>query len=205
VKYLAPEHRWIQRITKHPQDGSNWRLSMKKIITFLTMLIAVTAAAVGPIPGGVKITWTKRGSEFSYAVWKMTAPSTNWSQLGITLTTNWTQFGDFDNTTKFAVTALTAEGNAVDVGIAHWPPSPGEPPRTVKVVPTGGYVVDPNKWVKVSSDLQTYDDWMRFSVVTNGIKVEHRTSPAKPYLFMTYPLTAAPPAPPAAIKPPPLP
>jgi hypothetical protein len=82
---------------------------------------------------------------------------------------------------------------AADVGVAGWPPAIGTPAKTVKMTPTNGFTVLTGKWVKVSSDLLTFDDWMRFRIAGTNVVVDHLASPLKPFLFMSYPTNPVPP------------
>jgi hypothetical protein len=84
-----------------------------------------------------------------------------------------------------------------DIGVAAWPPAISTPQNTMRLTPTNGYAVESNRWIKVSGDLITFQDWIRIRPFGSNIIVEHRASPIRPYLFMSYPTvnTNTPPIP----------
>lgn len=169
------------------------------LICLLIIKVCLNCEAVQPMPGGVRITWDRATNDLSYSVWRMFPNNTNWFFVANTTNTTFTYTNaPIQEGTMFGVTSLQLTNGvcciASDVGVAHWPPAFTTPPLSVRLTPTNGFLVATGQWVKVSSDLVTYDDWLRFSTTTNGVKVDHRASPLKPRLFMAYPTN--PPAPP---------
>ena len=171
---------------------------------FALLCLVLKGNAVQPMPGGVRITWERATNDLSFYVWRLNPPFTNWNYLGSTTNTTFLYTNSFPEGTMFGVTANQRMSNGVccvaaDVGVAGWPPSLTTPPLSVRLTPTNGFLVATGQWVKVSSNLTNYDDWMRFYVVSNvllsnvGVRVEHRASPLKPKLFMAYPVAVPPP------------
>lgn len=179
---------------------------MKLIVLIFALLCLWLKLAIGvePMPNGVRIAWNRGPLEVSYGVWQNVSPATNWTLLGTTIATNWTVTNAVGSEYNWGVTALRMSNGvilpSVDVGIAHWPPNILAGQKTVRLTPVGGYSIDTNRWVKVSSDLQNYDDWMRFNVVNGKVVVEHLASPMKPYAFFAYPVSQVPPAPVPAVR-----
>lgn len=173
---------------------------MKTLPTLLCTTLA--ALAVEPQPNGVRIAWNRGQHETSYGVWQNISPSTNWVLLGTSIATNWIVTNAVGAEYNWGVTALRMSNGvilpSIDVGIAHWPPSITTPARTVKLTPTGGYALDTNRWVRISSDLATYSDWMRFNVAGGRVLVEHLASPARPFAFFAYPVSQVAPVPASA-------
>lgn len=172
-----------------------------KLIVFIFALLCLwlkLAIGVEPMPNGVRVFWNRGPNEVSYGVWQMTLPSQNWTLLGTTVATNWVITNAVTDAYNWGITALRMSNGVilpqVDVGIAHWPPNILAGQKTVRLTPVGGYSIDTNRWVKVSSDLQNYDDWMRFNVVNGKVVVEHLTSPMKPHAIFVYPVSQVPPA-----------
>jgi hypothetical protein len=133
-------------------------------------------------------------------VWRLNPGTTNWVYLGSTIATNYIYTNSFPEGTMFGVTANQRSNGfccvAYDVGVAGWPPDINTPPKTVKLSPTNGFIVSTGKWIKVSSDLKIFDDWIRLNNSSNGLlRVEHMASPLKPNLFMAYPTNPTPPFP----------
>lgn len=179
-----------------------------KTIGWLIFGIAVTltcavklAFGVQPMPGGVRVNWTRVTNDLSYHVWRLNPPNTNWQYLGSTTNTTFLYTNSFPDGTMFGVTANQRMTNgqccvASDVGVAGWPPDISTPEKTVRLTPpTNGITVATNRWVKLSSDLKTYDDWLRFRIAGTNVVVDHLTSPTKQYLFMAYPTSLTPPTP----------
>jgi hypothetical protein len=180
---------------------------MKTILWVLAGMIATLACAVRlafgvqPMPGGVRINWTRHTNDLSYYVWRLNPPNTNWGYIGST-TNTWLDYtNSFLNDAMFGVTAnqKTTNGQccvAADVGVAGWPPDISTPAKMVRMTPlTNGIAVAIGRWVKVSSDLKSYDDWLKFKIVGTNVTVEHLASPVRPYLFMAYPVSPVPPMP----------
>lgn len=164
-------------------------------------LVALVARlpAVQPMPGGLRVNWSRSSNDLSFTVWRLPPATTNWQFLAGTTNTDYLYTNATLEGTMFGVTALQRRANgtccvAVDVGIAGWPPAILTPTKSVRLTPTNGFVVSTGQWVKVSSDLARFDDWLKLTAVTNGVRVEHRASAIKPYLFFAYP--SNPPAPP---------
>jgi len=170
------------------------------ITAILTLLGALVAFGVQPFPGGVRINWDRATNDLSFYVWRLNPPSTNWQFLGATTNTTFLYTNQFPDGTMFGITANQKFGNniccvAADVGVAGWPPSISTPQKTIRLTPTNGYTVETGKWVKVSSDLVMFSDWMKFGISGTNVNIEAKTSPLKPYLFMMYPTNPSPPFP----------
>lgn len=183
------------------------KTSIKKVWT-LPLFLAVAVSSlqgVEPQPKGVRLTWNASTFEINYGVWENVSPSTNWVLLGTTIAANWTITNAVTTDYNWGITAIRMSNGVIlpqiDVGVAHWPPSITAGPKTVKVTPVGGYVIDAGRWVKVSSDLATFDDWISVSVVNGKIHVEHLTSPLKPHMFFSYPTAAVAPTPSPTLRP----
>jgi hypothetical protein len=181
---------------------------MKTVATsvLLTVLGQIIALGVQPFPGGVRIAWDRQTNDINFFIWRLNPPSTNWVYLGTTVFTNFLYTNTVLEGTMFGVTVNQKMSNgaccvASDVGVAGWPPALGTPPKTVKLTPTNGFMVATGRWMKVSSDLKTHEDWLRFTIpsppssFTNFVRVEHMTSPLKPHLFIEYPTNPTPPFP----------
>lgn len=175
---------------------------MKLLILIFALLCCWLrlAMSVQPMPGGVRIVWDRATNDLSFYVWRLNPPLTNWNYLGSTTNTSFTYTNAFPDGTMFGVTSNQKMSNGVcciasDIGVAGWPPAINTPAKTVKLTPTNGYTVVTGKWVKVSSDLTTFDDWLRFRIAGTNVAVDHLTSPLKPRLFMLYPTVTLPPLP----------
>lgn len=169
-------------------------------IVLVVVFAARVALGVQPFPGGVRINWERLTNDLSYFVWRMNPPSTNWQYLGSTTNTTFLYTNFFPDGTMFGVTANQRMTNgiccvAADVGVAGWPPAIGTPQKTVKLTPMGGYTVRTGQWVKASSDLKTWDDWVRFRIAGTNVQMDHLASPIKPHLFLMYPTNPIPPFP----------
>ena len=164
--------------------------------------------AVQPLPDGATINWSastdKGWSNFSYSVWYYLPNSTNAIWVTNTTAISFKKTTPILDGTMFGVT-VTAQTNGFwktgDVGIAPWPPLLSYGPGSVRITPNGGVEVDTNKWVKLSYDLKTFTETLRFNILTNGrVRVEHSVSTSRPALFMAYPTPPAPPPAPGAAK-----
>jgi hypothetical protein len=157
------------------------------------------ASAVQPMPGGVRIVWSSLTGDVSYAVWKLPPNSTNWLWLANQTNTSFIYTNPIPDGTMFGVSAIQRMTNGIccvssDIGVAPWPPHVNTPANSVLLIPTNGYIVTTGRWVKVSSDLSTFEDWMRFRIAGTNVTVEHRASPLRPRMFISYP--TSPPSPP---------
>ena len=174
-------------------------LRIYPVAVVVSVLIAFHGYSVQPMPGGLRIVWDKATNDLSFYVWRMSPPSTNWFFLASTTNSSFLYTNAAPDGTIFGVTAnqLMTNGlccNSSDVGVAGWPPNPATPSRTVIIEPQG-YLVTTGKWVKVSSDLKTFDDWLRFRQSGSNVVVEHMTSPQKTRIFLAYPTVQTPPTP----------
>lgn len=177
---------------------------MKTILAIIGIAITCAVHGVQPMPNGARINWSGQTNDLSYHVWRLNPPgslNTNWQYLGSTTNQTFLYTNSFPDGTMFGVTANVLYSNgqccyASDIGVAGWPPDITTPAKTVRLTPVGGGItVATNRWVKLSSDFKTYDDWLRFRIVGTNVVVEHLTSPTKPYLFMAYPSSPLPPMP----------
>ena len=177
---------------------------MKLPIIALLLLLAVSAIgvedcrAVQPLPtGGNLIAWDRATNALSYSLWKMVPPSTNWVWLANTTSNSITYTNPIVDAFFYLGVASVNGTNQSDIGMVPWPPSLTTGAKSLRVTPLGGYKVPTNRWMKVSTDLLTFDDWLRFNLTTNGtVNVEHLVNPARPYLFISYPAVQTPPLPP---------
>lgn len=170
---------------------------------FLFLLFPISLLAVQPMPNGAVLSWEQPAgagfSNWTYFIWRTLPPGTNWNFLLQV------------NANSYATSNLVIEGTmygvsgnyesnrtwyATDIGVAGWPPSFSALAGTLRITPSGGVRVITNQWTKVSYDLKTFTEWLRFHNPTSGvILVEHMVSSNRPYLFMSYPNPTNPPPP----------
>lgn len=168
------------------------------LMTIALALLVLRAMAVQPLPtGGYQIDWDAVTNAASYSLWKQVPPSTNWTWLANATNNSITYTNPIiDSFFYLGVTTIGRNGLQSDVGVVPWPPSITTGPQSLRMTPQGGYKVPTNLWLKVSSDLMTFNDWLRFNITTNKtVSVEHMVSPTRPYLFISYPTVQPPPVP----------
>jgi len=174
---------------------------MKSFIFVFLLFAAFVAKSTQMLNDGLRIDWTNDvPNAVSYSLWKMTPPSTNWQWMLNTTNYSVVLTNRFPVGTMFGLTAVVKTSDGLykdsDMGVASWPPDIGTTNKFVRLTPASGVEVETNQLVKISSDLKVFDDWLTFSVTTNGkVRITHSTSAAKPHFFVAYPSPVTAPSP----------
>lgn len=191
---------------------------MKTISAILFVLLAAFCGlAVEPPIGGVfAMAWNKvlTNETVDYCIWESTNGAVRWKQIGgpqRETTFTWTN-RNVTPLTFYRVTQIPwmPSGSQdvrqeTEIGLLHWAPSQTTPATNAEnYVRMAAADVPTGRPLKLSSDLLTFDDWLTLRVLdasgTNEltnvtVRIEHRTNPHKPKLFVSRPASTNAPLP----------